>query len=88
MYNFIHKNELESQKEIIAMTTDSTKKQHISSNQNEELAPVVEESNQDIEQDIEELNETDLDTVAGGLRCPSNPAADDAYTGRRTTMPR
>ncbi|OKH42561.1 hypothetical protein NIES2101_32725 [Calothrix sp. HK-06] len=66
------------------MTTDSTKKQHISSNQNEELVPVVEDKSQD----IEEINETDLDSVAGGLRCPSNPAADDAYTGRRTTMPR
>lgn len=69
------------------MTTDSTKKHNISSKQNEELAPVVEESNQDIEQDIEEINETELDSVAGGRRCPSNPAADDAYTGRRTTMP-
>lgn len=49
------------------MTTNFTNKQNISSNQNEELAPVEE-----FTQDIKELNEAELDAIAAGklIICP------------------
>lgn len=70
----IQKLLLETQKEIIAMTTDSTKKQQTSSNQNEELAPVEQST-----QDVEEINDLELDAVAGGLSCGGQALGEHLY---------